>query len=94
MQKKDLVYFKKKAEEVKLKYRKNLFNNKSKVLFENRSKKNKNYYFGRDEFLNSVIVKSDQDLEGEIKEVIITGGNLNTLFGELSTKEKKKVYAA
>ena len=57
-------------------------------------KKNKNYYFGRDEFLNSVIVKSDQDLEGEIKEVIITGGNLNTLFGELSTKGKEKVYAA
>ena len=92
MQKKDLVYFKK-AEEVKLKYRKNLFNNKSKVLFENRSK-NKNYYFGRDEFLNSVIVKSDQDLEGEIKEVIIRYGNLNTLFGELSTKGKEKVYAA
>ena len=89
-----LSIFQKKAEEVKLKYRKNLFNNKSKVLFENRSKKNKNYYFGRDEFLNSVIVKSDQDLEGEIKEVIITGGNLNTLFGELSTKGKEKVYAA
>ena len=34
-----LSIFQKKAEEVKLKYRKNLFNNKSKVLFENRSKK-------------------------------------------------------
>ena len=89
-----LSIFQKKAEEVKLKYRKNLFNNKSKILFENILKKNKNYYFGRDEFLNSVIVKSDQDLEGEIKEVIITGGNLNTLFGELSTKGKEKVYAA
>ena len=40
------------------------------VLFENKTKE-KNKYFGRDEYFNSVIVESDESLTGKIKKVII-----------------------
>ena len=36
------------------------------VLFENRIE-NRNEFFGRDEFSNSVIVKSSENLKGKIK---------------------------
>ena len=45
--------------------------------------KNGNKYFGRDEYFNSVIVESDNDLTGKIKNVKILKGNQNTLFGEI-----------
>ena len=48
-------------------FRKN-FLRKNLVLFENKTK-NRNEFFGRDEYLNSVIVKSSEDLKGKIKEV-------------------------
>ena len=40
-------------------------------------------YFGRDEYFNSVIVKSKKNLSGMIKNVKILEGNHNTLFGEV-----------
>ena len=43
---------------------------------------------------NSVIVKSDQNLIGQIKEVKILNGNQNTLFGEMKQKIKNKEFAA
>ena len=48
----------------------------------------------KDEFSNSVIVKSSENLIGKIKKVIITNGNHNTLFGAISKKENKKDFAA
>ena len=39
-----------------MKYRKRMFNKISSILFENKIG-NKNEFFGRDEYLNSVIVK-------------------------------------
>tara|TARA_B100001121_G_scaffold281426_1_gene274088 strand:+ start:496 stop:1791 length:1296 start_codon:yes stop_codon:yes gene_type:complete len=77
-----LIYFQKYAEDIKMKYRKNLFNTKAKVLFENKSKE-KDKYFGRDEFLNSIIVKSKNNLTGKIKDINIINGNQNTLYGEI-----------
>ena len=74
-------------------YRKNLLNKKSFVLFENRVG-NKNEFFGRDEFSNSVIVKANENLKGKIKEVIIINGNHNTLFGEICDKSNRKEFAA
>ena len=65
-----LERFQKIADEIKLKYRLNLVKQKSSVLFENRVG-SKNEFFGRDEFSNSVIVKSDEDINGKIKDVII-----------------------
>ena len=88
-----LSIFQKKAEEVKMRYRKNLFNKKCFVLFENELK-DKPGFFGKDEFSNSVIVKSSENLKGKIKKVSITNGNHNTLFGSISKKKDKRDFAA
>ena len=88
-----LSIFQKKAEEVKMIYRKNLFNKECSVLFENELK-DRPGFFGKDEFSNSVIVKSSENLKGKIKKVSITNGNHNTLFGSISKKENKKDFAA
>ena len=70
------------AEKIKTNYRKKLIKKTAKVLFENKMKTG-NKYFGRDEYFNSVIVESDNDLTGKIKNVKILKGNQNTLFGEI-----------
>ena len=88
-----LMIFQKKAQEIKLTYRKTLFNQTSKVLFENKSK-DKNQFFGRDEFQNSVIVKTEENLKGKIKDVKIIDVNQNTLFGEIVQSIDKKEFAA
>ena len=88
-----LSIFQKKAEEVKMRYRKNLFNKECSVLFENELK-DRTGFFGKDEFSNSVIVKSSENLKGKIKKVSIINGNHNTLFGSISKKENKKDFAA
>ena len=91
--KKRLIIFQKIAEEIKMKYRKNLLGKKRFVLFENKVT-NKNQFFGRDEFSNSVIVKSEDDLQGKINEVTIIDVNQNTLFGEINFKINEKEFAA
>ena len=91
--KKRLSIFQKKAEEVKMRYRKNLFNKECFVLFENELK-DRPGFFGKDEFSNSVIVKSSENLKGKIKKVSIINGNHNTLFGSISKKENKRDFAA
>jgi len=53
-----------------------------------------NNYFGRDEYFNSVIVKSDIDITGKIKNVKILKGNQNTLFGEIVPNFNQTNYAA
>ena len=74
-------------------YRETLLNKISIVLFENRIR-NENKYFGRDEYYNSVIVESNENLTGQIKNVKILKCNLNTLFGEIVYSLDKKNYAA
>ena len=88
-----LKKFQKKASDIKMKYKKNLFGTDSQVLFENKVL-NKEEYFGKDEFSNSVIVKTNEDLRGKIKKVKIVGGNQNTLFGEIPQKFNNRVEAA
>ena len=88
-----LMKFQKLSNEIKINFRKKFFNKKTLVLFENKTK-NKNEFFGRDEYLNSVIVNSNDDLKGKIKEVIISKGNQTTLFGEINQKIDEKVFAA
>ena len=58
------------ANNIKLKYKKTLFGKTLSVLFENRVGK-VDHFFGRDKHLNSVVVKSKQDLCGKINEVRI-----------------------
>ncbi len=81
------------ATEIKKKYRKELVNSNANVLFENNAK-NSNRYFGRDEYFNSVIVNSNENLIGKIRSVKINSCNQNTLFGEVNLEDTKKVYAA
>ena len=91
--KKRLINFQTVAEKIKNEYRKNLINKISIVLFENKIE-NKNKYFGRDEYFNSVIVESDVSLIGKIKSVKITNISGNTLFGKIILNSNEKNYAA
>ena len=88
-----LVIFQRIAEEIKINYRKSLFNKIGSVLFENRMKNNLDF-FGRDQFSNSIVVKTNKNLKGKIKSVKITGGNQNTLFGEIDDVPEKEIFAA
>ena len=77
-----LFQFQRLAEEIKINYRKKLIGKSASVLFENKIK-NENKYFGRDEYSNSVIVESNDNLSGKIKNVKILNANHNTLFGKI-----------
>ena len=88
-----LISFQRIAEEIKTKYRETLIGGISNVLFENKTKEGKKY-FGRDEYLNSVIVKSNENLVGKIKKIKITSGNHNTLYGETLSSLNQNNYAA
>jgi len=74
------------------KYKEGILNKSTEVLFENKLE-NQNKYFGRDKFLNSVIVQSKKDLTGQILDTKITDFNHNSLFGTIISNEKKN-YAA
>ena len=88
-----LMKFQKIAEEIKINYRKNLINKSALVLFENKIK-NESKYFGRDEYSNSVIVESEENLIGKIKNVKVLKVNHNTLFGETIFDTNETNYAA
>jgi tRNA A37 methylthiotransferase MiaB len=55
--------------------------------------KNQKKYFGRDQYLNSVIVESEKNLTGQLMEIKINNLNHNSLFGTPLFNEKKN-YAA
>ncbi len=87
LSKKRLSKFQELSEKIKINYKKNLVNNNTEVLFEN--KLSENSFFGRDKYFNSVIVKSKKNLTGRILNVRIKNFNTNTLFGDiLNLKEK------
>ena len=88
-----LTIFQNISKKVKTEYREMLLTKTMPVLFENRTK-DKNKYFGRDEYFNSVIVESDEILTGKIKKIKITKVNQNTLFGEISSNLIHKDFAA
>ena len=70
------------------KYKEGFLEKSIEVLFENKLI-NQNKYFGRDKFLNSVIVQSEKDLTGQILDIKINSFNHNGLFGTiLSNKER------
>ena len=77
----------------KTQYRKSLTGKISSVLFENKIQ-NKNKYFGRDEYFNSVIVESNKDLTGKIQDVRIIDSNQNTIFGKIISNVKQESCAA
>ncbi|MBL6857700.1 MAG: tRNA (N6-isopentenyl adenosine(37)-C2)-methylthiotransferase MiaB [Pelagibacteraceae bacterium] len=85
--KKRLVKLQTVLEKNNFNYKKELLNKSTKVLFENKLK-DQNKYFGRDKFLNAVVVESTQNLTGQILDVNINNFNHNSLFGVMSFKEK------
>jgi tRNA-2-methylthio-N6-dimethylallyladenosine synthase len=91
--KKRLLLFQNTADKIKKDYRNKIINSTIKVLFENKTTDG-NKFFGRDEYFNSVIVKSNNDLIGKIKTVKIDTCNQNTLFGEVISENKRSEFAA
>jgi len=91
--KRRLTQFQKLADEKKINYRKNLINKTALVLFENKIK-DKDKYFGRDEYSNSVIVETKENLIGKIKIVKILNVNHNTLLGKTIHDINQTNYAA
>ena len=87
-----LILFQRTADEIKKNYKEKRLNKICKVLFENKTVNN-NEYFGRDEHSNPVIVKSKENLSGLIETVKITNTNKNTLFGVLITQSKRDFAA-
>ena len=83
--KKRLNEFQNLSKKIKKDYRENLLSKRIKVLFENEIKDN--YYFGRDEHQNSVIVNSKENIKGKIMYVKIKDFNLNTLTGDLVSQK-------
>jgi len=88
-----LIKFQHVAENIKTSYRKNLIKKTVNVLFENKMKSG-NRYFGRDAHFNAVIVESNDDLTGKIKNVKILKGNQTTLYGEITLNLDQNNYAA
>ena len=88
-----LAIFQKAANEIKEKYRKKLINSTTSVLFENNTR-GKDTYFGRDKYFNSVIVHSNKDLTGKIRNVKIDKCSKNTLFGNVILNDNSKEHAA
>ena len=66
-----------------------LFNNcKVEVLIENKMK-DQNKLFGRNKYLNSVIIDGNENQIGKLVEVIINNFNQNTLFGRIPNCDTK-----
>ena len=90
--KKRLKVFQDFSNQVKKDYRKSLLNQEAEVLFESKLK-NQTQYFGRDKYMNSVIVNSNVNLIGQIKNIKITNFNHSTLFGETNNKILEEAVA-
>ena len=88
-----LYLFQKIATNIKKNYRQELIGKNSQVMFENNIKNNYDF-FGRDEYLNSVVVKSKKNLKGKILKVKILDGNQNTLYGRVNENIKSEYFAA
>ena len=86
--KKRLIVFQKIAEKIKLDYKKNLLHKIVKVLFENKMNKEKDKYFGRDEYQNPVIVFSKKNIVALEKDVIIKRVSRHTVYGEIIKNEE------
>ena len=86
--KKRLIELQKALEKINTRSKKSFLNKSTEVLFENKMK-NQNKYFGRDKFLNAVVVESFENLTGQILNVKINNFNHNSLFGEVLNDENK-----
>ena len=90
--KKRLIKLQLTLEKINTQSKKNFLNKYTEVLFENKMK-NQSKYFGRDKFLNSVVVESKEDLTGQVPSVKINKYNHNSLFGEILSDENRNCAA-
>ena len=90
--KKRLLEFQNISNEIKINYRKTLVGTFQNVLFENKLK-DQDKYFGRDRYLNSVIVSSNNDLTGKSLDIEIKDFNHSTLFGSIAIDKLKNAAA-
>ena len=88
-----LFLFQNLSKKIKTEYRETLLSKTMTVLFENETKE-KNKYFGRDEYFNSVIVESNENLVNKVKKIKIIKINQNTLFGEIDMHSIQNNFAA
>ncbi|MDA8764835.1 tRNA (N6-isopentenyl adenosine(37)-C2)-methylthiotransferase MiaB [Candidatus Pelagibacter bacterium] len=88
-----LFLFQNLSKKIKTEYRETLLSKTMTVLFENETKE-KNKYFGRDEYFNSVIVQSNENLVNKVKKIKIIKINQNTLFGEIDMHSIQNNFAA
>ena len=86
--KKRLIELQEVLENINTQSKNNFLNKFTEVLFENKMK-NQNKYFGRDKFLNAVVVESLKDLTGQILNVKINNFNHNSFFGEIIDDENR-----
>ena len=73
-----------------IKMNKNLENEEIEVLVENKTDES-NKFFGRSEYMTSVIFDGNDKDVGNIIKVKVTHSNQNTLFGESINKIEQKV---
>ena len=85
--KRRLIKLQELLEKINSKYKEEFLAKTTEVLFENKIDR-QDKYFGRDKFLNSVIVESSQNLTGQILDVFIKDFNRNSLFGTISSDSK------
>ena len=90
--KKRLIELQEVLEKINTQSKKDFLNKFTEVLFENKMK-NQNKYFGRDKFLNSIVVESNEDLTGQLLNVKINNFNHNSLFGEISSNKSRNCAA-
>ena len=88
-----LFLFQNLSKKIKTEYRETLLSKTLTVLFENETKET-NKYFGRDEYFNSVIVESNENLVNKIKKIKIIKINQNTLFCEIDMNSIQNNFAA
>lgn len=69
---------------------KSLENQEIDVLVENKTEEN-NKFFGRSEYMTSVIFDGNDEDVGQVIKVKINNSNQNTLFGEKVRKSEQKV---
>ncbi len=90
--KKRLIELQQILEEINIRSKKIFLNKSTEVLFENKMK-DQNKYFGRDKFLNAVVVESNEDLTGQLLNIKINSFNHNSLHGEIIRDENKNFAA-
>ena len=91
--KKRLIQLQQLLEQNNYEFKQSFLNQTTEVLVENKLQKN-NQYFGRDRFLNPVIIESPKDITGKIINIQISKFNHNSLFGVIKNDKDFKEFAA